>query len=168
MEDGDGTEDEGEVDHLLAGVREGLVVGGRDGDVAGTKVVVGDVGVGSGVVDAEELLLAGGRADGTVREADGFLGAIHELVHQHPETLGGVGGSGTMDVQNLTGGGDSAATDDGGKSGGKQVLHGFDLDQEIMHLHIAISAVLHHCFERVMSHRAFRSRHSFTCHFIIK
>ena len=118
VEDGDGAEDEGEVDHLLAGVGEGLVVGGRDGDVAGAEVVVGDVGVGSGVVDAEELLLAGGRADGTVREADGLLGAIHELVHQHPDALGGVGGSGAMDVQHLAGGGDGAATDDGGESGG--------------------------------------------------
>ena len=123
VEDGDGTEDEGEVDHLLASVGEGLVVGGRDGDVAGAEVVVGDVGVGSGVVDAEELLLAGGRADGTVREADGLLCAIHELVHQHPDALGGVRGSGTMDVQNLSGGGDGAATEDGGEGGGDQVLH---------------------------------------------
>ena len=81
MEDGNGPKDEGEVDHLLTGGSEGVVVGGRDGNVAGSKVVVRDVGVRSGVVDAEELLLTGGGTDGAVREAGGHLGPVHELIH---------------------------------------------------------------------------------------
>ena len=123
VEDGDGAEDEGEVDHLLAGGGEGVVAGAGHGDVAGAEVVVGDVGVGSGVVHAEELLLAGGRADGPVSEADGLLGAVHELVHQHPDALRRVGGAGAVDVQHLAGGDDGAAAEDGGESEGGQVLH---------------------------------------------
>ena len=123
VEDGDGAEDEGEVDHLLAGGGEGLVVGGGDGNVAGAEVVVRDVGVGSGVVDAEELLLAGGGTYGPVSEADGLLRAVLKLIHEHPDTLGGVGGTRTVDVQDLPGGGEGGTSEDGDGSGGDEVLH---------------------------------------------
>ena len=125
VEDGDGAEDEGEVDHLLAGGAEGLVVGGGDGDVAGSEVVVRDVGVGSGVVDAEKLLLAGGGTYGPVSEADGLLRAVLKLTHELPYALGGVGGTGTVDVQDLPRGGEGGTSEDGDGNGGDEVLHFF-------------------------------------------
>mmetsp|Transcript_12811 Transcript_12811/g.37375 ORF Transcript_12811/g.37375 Transcript_12811/m.37375 type:complete len:251 (-) Transcript_12811:242-994(-) len=95
VEEGHGAQCEGHVEHFDARTSHGVVLVLREGHVAAAEVVVGAALVG---VDGErvvvgvahELVLARRRADGSVRDADGGLGARHEDGADLPEVLGRV------------------------------------------------------------------------------
>ena len=89
VEEGNSSEHDGEVKHLLSVGLQGIVTGLVQRDISRSEIVVRDIEI----VLSHEFSLTSGRSNATISQLGWALGLHLHLLHDVPITLGGVGGS---------------------------------------------------------------------------
>ena len=93
MKKGDGSQQDWQVDDLYTSIFEAVVIVSRKRNISATKV---DQRVIEVEVVSFELLLSSSATNPPIGESRGNFNAVHELVHDGPQTFRGICCSGAM------------------------------------------------------------------------